>query len=100
MLKSQIKTMLITFFDFKGTVHFEFILPYSQLNLLCGNTEAAMWIWVYKKASTLAKWLDSLHKNAPANKALTAKQFLDQKIDYSHPIPLIWLQMISGCFQK
>jgi len=30
MLKSQMKTLLITFFDIKGTVHFTFI-PQDQI---------------------------------------------------------------------
>jgi hypothetical protein len=44
MMKSQMKTMLITFFDSKGTIHFEFI-PYGQSTklILCGNTEVIMW---------------------------------------------------------
>jgi len=43
MMKSQMKTMLITFFDSKGTIHFEFI-PYGQSTklILCGNTEVIM----------------------------------------------------------
>jgi hypothetical protein len=39
--KSQMKTMLINFFDTEGFVHFEFI-PHGQLSLLRGNTAAVM----------------------------------------------------------
>jgi hypothetical protein len=41
MSKSQMKTMFITFFDIKGTVHFAFIPKASQPSLLWGNNEAA-----------------------------------------------------------
>jgi hypothetical protein len=33
MLKTQMKTMLITFFDIKGTVHFKFISQGQTVNL-------------------------------------------------------------------
>jgi hypothetical protein len=37
---SQIKTMLVTSFDIKGFVHFEFTKPNTQPVSLCGNGEA------------------------------------------------------------
>jgi hypothetical protein len=43
------------------------------------------------------------HDNAPAHKAPSVKQFLakNRLLKWNtHPIPLIWLRMTSGCFQK
>jgi hypothetical protein len=70
-------------------------MPKSQTSLLYGNIEA-----VHKRSPEL--WPSSLilcHNNALSRKALSVKQFLAQK-SITHPIPLIWLQVTSGSFQK
>jgi hypothetical protein len=78
------KTKLITFFNIKGTVHFEFILQgqtvknayylqiMKQLHKAVGRQRPELWPndWIL------------YHDNVPANKALSVKQFLAQKMDY------------------
>jgi hypothetical protein len=60
MLKSQMKTMLITYFDIKVTVHFEFI-PLGQTVNHAYYMEILKWLHeaAHKgKAWTLVQWLD------------------------------------------
>jgi hypothetical protein len=42
------------------------------------------------------------HDSASVHRALSIKQFLAQKVDYwnTHPVPLIWTRMTSGCLKK
>jgi hypothetical protein len=79
MLKSQMSTMLITFFDIKGIVHFEF-LPQGQavnqayyVEILKNLHEA-----VHRKRPELwpSDWILHHDNAAPACEALFAKQFL------------------------
>jgi primosomal protein N'' len=49
-------------------------------------------------------WLNDLilhHDNAPAHKALSHSFWHKNRLPKwnTHPIPLVWLQMTSGCFQ-
>jgi hypothetical protein len=73
MLKSQMKTMLITFFDIKGTVHFETVNQ-AYVEILKRLREA-----VHRKGPQLwpNEWIFH-HDIAPAHKALFVMQFLAQ----------------------
>jgi hypothetical protein len=89
MPKSQIKTTLITFFNIKDTVHFEFIPQGKTVN---------------QAYYSLAQQLDSLHHdNYLAHKAFSIKQFLAPKSITemkTHHIPLIWFRRTSNCFKN
>jgi len=68
------KTMLITFFNMKGTVHYEFIVQSQTVNQV-------YYVEILKRC--IEKGLNfGPHDNAPANKAHSVKQFLAKKIDY------------------
>jgi hypothetical protein len=85
MSKLQIKAMLISFFDVKDTVHFEFI-PQGQ------TVNQAYYVEILKRLREAVRrkmpehWSNDWilhHDNAPAYKALSVKQFVaDPKIDY------------------
>jgi hypothetical protein len=75
------KTMLITFFDTKGSVHFEFI-PQDQTANHTYYVEILKWLYeaVRKERPGLQHSVWILHhNNAPAHKALSVTQFLAQK---------------------
>jgi hypothetical protein len=78
------KTMLIPFFDIKGTVHSEFI-PQSQA------VNPAYYVEVLKRLREAVRrnrselWPNDWilhHDNAPAHKAVSVRQFFGSKIDY------------------
>jgi hypothetical protein len=83
MSKSQMKIMLITFFGSKGTVHFEF-MPQGQTVDLAYYVEMPKQLHeaVHRKKPELwpNNWILH-HDNAPANKALSVKPLMAQKID-------------------
>jgi histone-lysine N-methyltransferase SETMAR len=81
MLKSQMKTMLITFLDIKGIVHSEFIPQGQTLNqAYCVDLLKRLREVVSRKRPELwpSDWILH-HDNAPAHRALSVKQFLAQK---------------------
>jgi len=75
------KTLLITFFDIKDAVHFEFI-PQVQTVIQTYYVEISKRLLeaVHRKRPELwpNDWILH-HNNASANKALSVKQFLSQK---------------------
>jgi hypothetical protein len=93
--------MLITFFDIKSIVHFEFI-PHGQMVNQAYYVEILKWLHEVVRRKRPELWPNNWilhHNNAPAHNALSVKQVLAQ-MEHPHPIPLIWLWMSSGCFQK
>jgi hypothetical protein len=96
MSKSQMKTMLVTFFHIKGIVHFAFI-PQGQTVNQAYYMEIPKQLHeaVYRKRCEF--WLNYwiLHcDNAPSHKVLSFNQFMTQKLiteEQHHPIPLIWI---------
>jgi hypothetical protein len=88
-------------------VYFKFILqgqtdnqPYMEMwkyrnGYVKLGVERKAWLW-------LIDWILH-HDSAPAHKVRSVKHFLAQKrlLKWiTHPIPLIWLLMTSGCLQK
>jgi hypothetical protein len=78
MSKSQMKTMLLTLFDIKGTVCFHFI-PQGQIVNRAYYVEILKWLCetLHRKRPELQSinWIFH-HDNAPTYKALSMKQFL------------------------
>ena len=82
MQRSQVKVMLITFFDHQGMVHHEFV-PQRQTVNQHFHKEVLICL-VYKICQKRrASWGEKIwilhHDNAPAHTALNVKQFLVSK---------------------
>ena len=79
MQRSQVKDMLITFFDHHGLVHHEFVPQGQTVNQLFYKevlTRLINKICQKRRASWAQKTLILHHDNAPAHTALSVKQFL------------------------
>ena len=91
-VKSNVKTMMICFFDIKGLIHFEFV-PHGQTvnQLFYLEVLKRLRDTVQRKRPELwwsGEWL--LHQdNAPAHTALSVRQFLMKNgmTTTSHPPP-------------
>jgi len=105
-VKSNVKTMLICFFDIKGLVYFEFV-PQGQ------TVNQQFYLELLKRFRDVARrnrpelwrsgeWLLH-HDNAPAHTALSVRQFLtkNEMTTASHPLPpRTWHPAIFSCFQE
>ena len=82
MQRSQVKVMLITFFDHQGVVHHEFVPQGQTVNQHFYNevlTRLVNKIRQKRRVSGAGKTLILHHDNAPAHTALSMKQFLVSK---------------------
>jgi hypothetical protein len=90
------------FLRYQGTAHFEFIPQGHTVN-------QAYYVEIVKQLHEavcrkrpemrLSDWI-LRHDNAPANKALSVKQFLAQHSITEMEHPPCWPRMTSGFFQK
>ena len=82
MQRSQVKVMLITFFDHQGLVHHEFVPQGQTVNQHFYKevlTRFVNKIGQKRRASWAGKTWILHHDNAPAHTALSVKQFLVSK---------------------
>jgi hypothetical protein len=102
--KSQIKTMLITFFDIKCIAHFEF-LPQGQTVTWVYYVEILKQLREAVRKERPELWPNDwfLHRdNAAAHKTPSVKQFWPKNglLKWNtYPVPLNGLRMTFGCFQ-
>ena len=78
MSRSQVKTMLVCFFDHKGIVHYEFIVQGQMVNQQCYlEVLTRLRKSVRRKRPGIwpGKWILH-HDNAPAHDALRVGEFL------------------------
>jgi hypothetical protein len=89
------KTICITFFNIKHTVHFEFS-PKGQKVKQVYYVKLSKRLHEDVRRKRTEHWPNEWifhHDTAPAHMALSVKW-------NSHPTTIIWLRMTSGCFQK
>jgi hypothetical protein len=105
MSKLQMKTVLITFFDFKGTVHFELVTQ-SQTVSQAYYVEILKWLPEAVRRKRPELWPNDWildHEDVPAHKALSVNKFLAQKSipEMGHPpYSPYFFRMTSGYFQS
>jgi len=83
MSKSQMKTMLVTFFNIESIIHFE-LIPQGQTVNQAYCVEVLKWL--HEAVCWSSDWILH-HDNSPAHKALSVKWFLAQKsvTEMEHP---------------
>ena len=81
MHPSQVKVMLITFFDYQEMVHHEFVPQWQTVNqhFHKDSDSSCQKIRQKQRASWVGKTWILHHKNAPAHTTLSVKQFLVSK---------------------
>jgi hypothetical protein len=90
--RKQMKKMLITLFDIKGTVRFEFI-PQGQTVNQDYRVEMLKRLHEAVRRKRPKLWPNDWilhHDKAPDHKALSVKQFLGPKIDYLNGTPTLF----------
>jgi hypothetical protein len=98
------ETLLITSFDIKGTVHFEFI-PQGQTVNQVYYVEILKRLREAERKKRPELWPNDripYHDNAPAKRVLSRSFWRKNRLLKwnTHPITLVWFRMTSGCFQK
>jgi len=76
--RSQVKTMLVCFFDHKGIVHYEFTAQGQTVNQQC-YLEVLTRLRESVRSKRLGLWPDKWilhHENGPAHDALRVREFL------------------------
>jgi histone-lysine N-methyltransferase SETMAR len=76
--RSQVKTMLVCFFNHKGIVHCEFIAQVHKVNQQC-YLEVLTRLWESVQRTSPGLWPDKWilhHDNTPVHDALTVHEFL------------------------
>jgi len=76
--RSQVKTMLVCFFDHKVIVHYEFIAQWQMVNQQC-YVEMLTMLWESVRREGRGIWPDKWilhHDNAPAHDVLRVRKFL------------------------
>jgi hypothetical protein len=93
------KTMLSTFFDMKGIVHSGFIPQGQTVNQVyyVEILKSLCELVCKERPELCSDWIRH-HDIAQADKVLSVKNQLLKW--HTHHIPLIWLQMTSGCLQN
>ena len=101
MSRSQVKTMLVCFFDHKSIVHYEFIAQGQTVNQQC-YSEVVTRLRESVRRKRPGLWPDKWilhHDSAPAHDALRVRDFVAKnciKKMYSPPYP----PAIFGSFQN
>jgi len=102
-VKSNIKTMLIAFFDIDGLVHHEFVPTRQTVNKECYKT-VLRHLGDTVRRHNPEKWRSGNwilhHDNAPAHRAVTTNEFLAKHNILSLPnlpTPLTLLRVTYSC---